>query len=112
MREYNTRSGIMDANVSLELTFPKVYGAVLQHLQEAFPHLRYFYFERTLRCEAISMTYALIEFEVVDFRKEWEHYNEHFIQCFIQNFAVFNTVMNGYTPAKEIEPHIILNISA
>src|SRR3989339_2238391 len=102
----------MDVSASLELIYPKVFWAIKRHLQEEFPHLRYPFFERTLKCEAVSMTYTLIEFEVVDFRKEWEHYNEHFIQCFIQNFAVFNTVMNGYTPAKEIEPHIILNISA
>lgn len=102
----------MDASASLELTFPKVYRAIEQQLKEEFPHLRYSYFARTLKCEAMSMTYALIKFEVVDFRKEWEHYNEHVIQCFIKNFATFNVTMNGYTPAKEIGPFIILNISA
>lgn len=102
----------MSASASLELTFPEVYRVVKQHLQEEFPHLQYPYFVNVLKCEVSAITYTLIEFEVVDFREEWKRYNEHTIQCFIQNFAVFNTVMNGYTPAREIEPLIILNISA
>lgn len=102
----------MDARASLEIVFPEVCRVVKQHLQEEFSHLRYPYFVHTLKCEVMAMTYALIELEVIDFREEWKRYNEHAIQCFIQNFAVFNTVMNGYTPAREIEPLIVLNISA
>ena len=97
---------------SLEVIFPEVCRVVEQHLKEEFPHLRYSYFVNTLKCEVLAMTYTLIELEVIDFREEWKRYNGHTIQCFIQNFAAYNCAMNGYTPAREITPHIILNISA
>lgn len=95
---------------TINLLFPELYQFIEECVLDEFPHLRYEYFEKRKEREVSELAYAIVLFEVVHFDDEWLRYNEQNVQRFVKNFAVFNNAMNQ-TPALEVDPFVILNIS-
>lgn len=95
----------------VSLIYPEITTEVADCVIERFPHLQQHYLALMLEREVSELVISLLAFEIVDFRDEWVKYNRQVVQCFVRNYCVFNMTMN-HTPAEEVDPFVIMNISA
>ncbi len=96
---------------SLHEIFPDICDVIDKCLVREYPYLKHNYLVGMRAREVSKIAYALILFGIIDFRDEWTKYNMQYAQCFAENLMIFNTVMNE-TPANEVCPFVIMNISS
>ncbi len=89
--------------------FPDICGVIDKCLVHKYTYLKH----NDLKCvrerEVSEIVYALIFFGLIDFSDEWSKYNLLYAKCFIENFLIFNDVMDE-TSAIDVCPFVIMNI--